>query len=223
MPTLKSTTTAVLIVVVNIPGGPAQPYPFWARFSHGAECLTGTAGFGFWNAPFGDPTLRLPALPQATWFFYASAPTDLPFNPLGPGRGWFAATLDATTPTAVFMAPLTPFVLILNQIPALRRRIWPPIRHRLGISYAPINIDMTQWHHYELNWLIEGCVFSVNNQPILTTPNSPLGPLGFVCWLDNQYLVATTNGRLRWGTLATKQSQWLEVSDLTIQIDEPRF
>ena len=44
-----------------------------ARFSHPVGGLAGTAGFGFWNAPFGDPSLPRPSLPQAVWFFYASA------------------------------------------------------------------------------------------------------------------------------------------------------
>ena len=43
-----------------------------ARFSHGVDRLRGTGGFGFWNAPFGDPTVPWPALPRAVWFFFAS-------------------------------------------------------------------------------------------------------------------------------------------------------
>jgi len=57
-----------------------------ARFSHLAGELIGTAGFGFWNAPFGDPTVGWPTLPKATWFFYASTPSDLPFPEEGEMR-----------------------------------------------------------------------------------------------------------------------------------------
>ena len=80
-----------------------------ARFSHTAGELRGTAGFGFWNAPYGDPTQRRAALPAALWFFFASATNDLPFAP-PPGHGWFAATLDATTPRALALVPLAPAV-----------------------------------------------------------------------------------------------------------------
>ncbi|MFQ5436439.1 MAG: hypothetical protein ACE5FD_16365, partial [Anaerolineae bacterium] len=61
----------------------------------------GTAGFGFWNAPIADPTVRRLALPQAVWFFYAAPPNDLPFAPLENCHGWFASTMDAGTRTAV--------------------------------------------------------------------------------------------------------------------------
>ena len=188
-----------------------------ARFSHAIGRLIGTAGFGFWNAPFGDPTVRWPALPQATWFFYASEPTDLPLAQHGVGRGWFAATLDATTPSALMMAPLAPLVLLLNQSRTLRHRIWPTVQHRLGISYQQLDNDITQWHDYDLHWLPNGCSFQVNGRTVLQTPFSPRGPLGFVCWLDNQYLVVTANGRFRWGTLPIPATQWLEIDNLQLE------
>ena len=51
-----------------------------------ANDLPGTWGFGFWNDPFSlgigikGSGWRLPALPQAVWFFYGSAANDLSFN-----------------------------------------------------------------------------------------------------------------------------------------------
>ena len=188
-----------------------------ARFSHEAEQLAGTAGFGFWNAPFGDPSVRWPALPQATWFFFASPPSNLPFPLTGPGRGWFAATIDAGRRTAVSLIPFAPLILLLNQATALRQRLWPRIRPRLGISFAPLPLAMTEWHEYKLNWLPDGCTFQVDGETVLQTPQSPRGPLGFVCWMDNQYMVATVDGRFRWGVLPTSATQWLDVSSLVIQ------
>ncbi|HEX6383784.1 MAG TPA: hypothetical protein VF177_03845 [Anaerolineae bacterium] len=188
-----------------------------ARFSHPVGEVVGTAGFGFWNAPFGDPTVRWPALPQTVWFFYGSAPTDLPLAGDGPGRGWFAATLDATMGTAVALAPLAPLILLVNQIAGLRRRVWPLVQRGLGISYAPIQVDITRWHEYNLVWSTDGCRFSVDGDLLLQTPHSPRGPLGFVCWLDNQYLVATRTGRFAWGVLPTLSEQWLEIAELDIK------
>ena len=188
-----------------------------ARFSHDPAILRGTAGFGFWNAPFGDPTIRWPALPQAVWFFFASRPSNLPLAPVDNiGHGWFASTLDATTRRAKAMIPLAPVVLLLNQFPRLRRRVWPAVQKQLGISFVALPIEITEWHTYSLHWRRDGCTFSVDDVVILQTPYSPRGPLGFVCWLDNQYMVATANGRFSSGTLPTTETQWMEIERLEI-------
>ncbi|GJM40492.1 MAG: hypothetical protein DHS20C20_07740 [Ardenticatenaceae bacterium] len=187
-----------------------------ARFSHEASELVGTAGFGFWNAPFGDPTVPWPTLPQATWFFFGSPPNDLPLAQNKPGRGWFASTLDATTWRAWRLAPLAPVVLLLNQFGGLHRRIWPWVQRQLQISFQPIAERMTDWHEYKLDWQPSGCSFWVDGRLIHQTPFSPRGPLGFVCWIDNQYMVVTGNGRFRWGTLAVTLPQFLEIDDLHI-------
>jgi len=189
-----------------------------ARFSHADEELKGTAGFGFWNAPFGDPTVRTPALPQAAWFFYASPPSDLPLAPNGVGRGWFAGTIDASSPRAVTLIPFAPLVLLLNQFGGVRKRLWPGIQQRLGISFAPVEASMTEWQAYRLSWQRESCSFYVNNELLLTTSFVPQGPLGFVCWLDNQFLVATSTGRFRWGTLSSSAEQCLEIRELGLKV-----
>jgi hypothetical protein len=188
-----------------------------ARFSHPASALLGTAGFGFWNAPFGDPTVRLSLLPQAVWFFYGSPPTDLPLAPDRPGQGWFASTLDASTGRAIVMAPFAPPVLLLNRIPSIRQRLWPAVQHRLAISYTQLDTDLTTWHDYQLNWRPDGCDFRIDNKTVLQTPHTPHGPLGFVCWLDNQYMVATPLGRFAAGVLPTTQEQWLEIEELLLR------
>ena len=191
-----------------------------ARFSHDEKSLLGTAGFGFWNAPFGDPTLKIPALPRAAWFFFGSDPGDLPLNPHGPGRGWFAATLDAGSWRALRLAPLAPFVLLLNRWPRFRRTIWPRIQNQLGMSYAPLNqpepFDMRGWHRYELSWLRDGVTFQVDGQTVHQTSHSPRGRLGFVCWLDNQFMALTPTGQFSWGTLPLPHIQWLEIDALAI-------
>lgn len=188
-----------------------------ARFSHAADALRGTAGFGFWNAPYGDPSHRRLARPQAAWFFFASAPNDLPFAPDEPGRGWFAATIDAARPAALALAPLAPAVALFNQWAAIRRRLWPAVRARLGIHAAPLGVAMRQWHTYELRWRPEGCTFTVDGRAVLATPHAPRGPLGFVCWLDNQFLALTPRGRFRAGVIDVAQEQWLEVADLSLE------
>jgi hypothetical protein len=200
----------------HFPWRPGVVLRLQARFSHESGALLGTAGFGFWNSPFGDPRQSVPTLPQAAWFFYGSAPNDLPLAPAGPGRGWFAATLDATSWTALALAPLAPPVLLLNQVGALRRRLWPTVQRGLGISYRQIAQPMTAWHDYRLTWQPGGCAFHVDGRLLLETNYSPRGPLGFVCWLDNQYMVATPRGRFAWGTLTPTETQWLEIRGLEV-------
>lgn len=188
-----------------------------ARFSHGSEQLVGTAGFGFWNAPFGPGSGLLPALPQATWFFHASDASDLPLAPPGEaGCGWFASTVDVTSGRALAWAPLAPLVLLLNQIPAVHQRLWPVVQRSLGISFQRVEVDMTAWHSYTLSWLDNGCFFQVDGEPVLQTPFRPGGPLGFVTWIDNQYMRARASGRFAWGTLPTEKGQWLEIREMAL-------
>lgn len=196
--------------------GPGTRMRLAAKFSHSAGELRGTAGFGFWNAPFGDPTVPWPTLPQTAWFFFGSAPNDFPLAIEGPGRGWFASTLDARSCSALSMFPAAPAVLLLNQFKSVRRRIWPRIRARLGITFRPLSAEMGEWHKYQIDWGKEGCVFWVDGERVLETTVSPGGPLGFVCWVDNQYLVLRVNGRFGWGTLPTTEAQHLFVRDIQI-------
>lgn len=193
-----------------------------ARFSHPADDLAGTAGFGFWNAALGDPEMPVPALPQAAWFFFAARPNDLPFAPWSPspyaatGRGWFAATIHAAAPRALAWLPLAPLVLLVNQFPAGRKRLWPAVRRALGIRTAEPATTMTDWHDYRLEWRENGCFFWVDGRLLLRSPVSPRGPLGFVCWIDNQYMVVPPTGRVSFGVSPTYHAQSLFIRDLEI-------
>ena len=189
-----------------------------ARFSHHQEKLQGTAGFGFWNAPFGDPNHPYPTLPKAIWFFFGSPPTDLPLNPSGHGRGWFANTLDATTWQAIQMAPLAPATLLLNHWPWFRHKIWPTIQKRLNISYQQLaTIDMTNWHKYQIDWNKDGCHLMIDNVTVLKTTCRVQGPLGFVIWLDNQHMMVTPTGKMGAGVIQTSQDQWMEIRNVSVQ------
>lgn len=188
-----------------------------AKFSHEADQLKGTAGFGFWNAPFGDPTIKRPALPQAAWFFFGSAPNDLLFFPEQTKTGWAASTLDAKSWRALRWSPLTPLVLLGNQFPAFKRRVWPRVRRDLGITAVPLKTTLTQWHSYRINWVQTGCKFWIDDALVLDSPTSPKGSLGFVCWIDNQFMVVRENGRFNWGTLPTTHPQTLQIRDLKLR------
>lgn len=187
-----------------------------ARFSHPAGELRGTAGFGFWNDPFLMTGWRTPTLPRAVWFFYASPPSNLKLDLDVPGCGWKAATIDALRPVALLLAPLAPPAVLLMNLRPLYRALWPHFQRALHIREFPIGAEMTQWHTYNIRWDAERAVFSVDGEQILEAP-SPGGPLGFVMWLDNQYMVATPQGRFRWGLLDIPGRQWMEVEQLTIE------
>jgi hypothetical protein len=192
-----------------------------ARFSHTAHQLRGTAGFGFWNDPLLMTEKRLPALPRAVWFFYASAPSNMKLDVDTAGSGWKAASIDAQRTEGLLWAPLAPLLVPLMNIEAVYHSLWPRIQRGLRIREAIVPIDMTQWHTYELHWGREYSEFSVlqagsRSQQFELRAPSPRGPLGFVMWQDNQYLVLTPWGRVRWGLLNVPDQQWMEVDYLEI-------
>jgi hypothetical protein len=178
--------------------------------------VAGTAGFGFWNNPF-SPFGGFPALPAAIWFFHAAPPSDMPIALDVPGYGWKAACIDATGPGALAWPPLAPAVVALNQSPSLYRRVWPVVQRSLRISEASIpSVDQT-WREYMLEWREQRARFMIDGAVVHETDRTSRGPLGFVAWVDNQWLIATPQGRLGWG-LSSTDSQWLDLA--FIQIEE---
>jgi hypothetical protein len=194
-----------------------------ARFSHAAPGeqghphLRGTAGFGFWSDPFLMTGGYWPALPRAIWFFYASPPSNIKLDLAVPGYGWKAATIDATRRSALYLAPVAPIAIPLMNLHPVYRKLWPHVQQSLGVREALVPADMVDWHTYTLEWGRQSAHFGVDGEPVLDCDVSPRGPLGFVIWLDNQYLVATPWGRFRYGLLSTPGQQWMEVETLSIQ------
>jgi hypothetical protein len=188
-----------------------------ARFSHPEGELRGTAGFGFWNDPFLMSGKRVPALPRAIWFFYGSPQSNIKLDLDIPGCGWKAATLDAAHRAGTALLPLAPFLAILMNVGSVYRALWPRVQRQLAIHERLVPIDMTEWHTYEIVWRERRSDFLVDGETHLAGARSPRGPLGFVMWMDNQYLIATPQGKLRWGLLAIREPQWMEVS--RVQID----
>ena len=204
-----------------------------ARFSHPApplrsdgdcdfeysrgEVLSGTAGFGFWNAPSTLEGARLPSLPRALWFFYASPPSNMKLDGATAGCGWRAATFDASGWSFRLLALTSPVAVPLMNWRAAYRRLWPVGQRAIGVSEAPVAADMTAWHTYVIEWEEQRARFLVDGDVVLDSASAPHGPLGLVIWLDNQSLVLTPQGRLRHRLLCQPDRQWLELAEIGIE------
>lgn len=174
--------------------------------------LTGTAGFGFWNAPSMVNGRRLPALPRALWFFYASPPSNMKLAGQAPGCGWKAATFDASGWPFRLLAPTAPVAIPLMRWRAAYRRLWPIAQRAIGVSEAPLAVDMAAWHTCVIEWEERRVRFLVDGATVLDCDTAPRGPLGLVIWLDNQSLVLTPQGRLRHRLLSQPRTQWMDLA-----------
>lgn len=186
-----------------------------ARASRAAPL--GTLGFGFWNEPFSLTGAVLGA-PNVAWFFYASPPSDMALAPGVPGHGWKAATLNLGRWPGLLLAPAALAAVGLTKVPGLGRPILNLARRFARAHETPLaDVALNDWHTYELRWRRDAAVFSVDGVERLRAPAPPGGPLGFVLWIDNQYAVASLEGRFGFGVLPLPETQWLEVAGLTIE------
>lgn len=198
------------------PQRPPLTFSLRARFSHHSDQLRGTAGFGFWNDPFGMTGARWPTLPKALWFFFSSPPSNMALAFDTPGPGWKAATIDAWRWPFLLLAPTAPIAMPLMNIRALYRHLWPIGQRAIGVHEAMLNLDMTTWHQYRIDWQPNHVRFWVDEMLLLHADQAPPGPLGLVIWKDNQAMTVTPWGLPRHQLVACAEEQWLEIADLTI-------
>lgn len=183
-----------------------------------AQSIPGTWGFGLWNDPFGTALvkgsqIRLPTLPNAAWFFFASPLNYLSLRDDLPAQGQLAATFQspAKLPTALILSlPLLPLVLL----PPGGRWLRSQARRYVRQDTAKLDLEPTSWHAYEIDWREEEVIFHLDGQKVFETKVNPEGPLGLVIWVDNQYASLPPDGRLGYGTLANRVAAWIEVDDL---------
>lgn len=196
----------------DFPNRPPLRLVVRARASHAA--IPGTWGFGLWNDPFGfslgfgGDLLRLPALPQAAWFFHASPENYLSFRDDQPANGFLAQVFRSHFHPGVLWAgiryPLSPS----KARQWLAKYIWEASRN--------VTCDVTEWHTYTLEWQEGSVRFGVDAQEVFLVPFAPCPPLGLVVWIDNQFAAFPPNGKLQSGLLPVKGNYWLEVV-----LDEP--
>ena len=195
-----------------------------------SEDIPGTWGFGLWNDPFGlslgfgGNPFRLPTLPNAVWFFGASRESYLSFkNPAG-----FDTGQESTVPTQpavangflaqVFRSPrfhpsLIPAALAFPFSRKMTRRLLGRVIDEDGTA---LQVDVTQWHRYRLDWRDDGVSFKVDDLPVFASHLSPNPPLGLVIWVDNQYAAFTPEGKIGFGVLENPEPAWLEIKDMEL-------
>ena len=176
----------------------------------------GTWGFGLWNDPFGlslgfgGSPFRLPALPNAVWFFYASSQNYLSFTDDKPAQGFLAQT---------FRSPKFHPLLILAglALPFSRTSTRKLLSKVIDEDSIAVSVDVTQWHSYRLEWEAKRVAWYVDDALVFESPVSPNAsrPLGFIIWIDNQYAAFTPEGKIAFGVLEGKE-EWLEVEDIII-------
>ena len=179
--------------------------------------IPGTWGFGLWNDPFGlslgfgGNPFRLPALPNAVWFFGASHENYLSFRDDKPAQGFLAQT---------FRSPRFHPLLILSGLvfPFSRRRARQLLGRVIGEDSVRLSVEATEWHSYRLDWREDGVAFEVDNALLFESPVSPRPPQGLVIWIDNQYAAFTPEGKIGFGVLENPEPAWLEIKDIEMNV-----
>jgi hypothetical protein len=203
----------------DFPWKPPLSLSLQARVS--AQDLPGTWGFGFWNDPFsfllgGDRTVkRLPTLPDAAWFFHASPENYLSFRDDLPACGFLAATFSSRRVSTILLALGSP-ALALALLPFTARPVRGSLRRLVHQDSSQLQVDVTAWHTYRLDWEPATATFSVDGSMLYCTPVSPPSPLSLVIWIDNQFASLPPAGRLRYGTLLNASSAWLEIREIEL-------
>jgi hypothetical protein len=209
------------------------------------QSAAGTWGFGLWNDPFGlslgfgGNPFRLPTLPNAAWFFYASPQNYLSFKSPSTGAQGGVANgfLAQTFRSPKFHPLLIPAGLALPFSRKVTRKLLGKVIREDSLSlWSPTaccresqeqsqgkrapelqsqGVDPTQWHRYSLEWRPQGVAWDVDEVRAFESPVSPNAsrPLGIIIWIDNQFAAFTPQGRISSGVLESGE-EWLEVRDI---------
>jgi hypothetical protein len=214
----------------RFPHRPSTPLRLSLCARTSTRSAAGTWGFGLWNDPFGlslgfgGSPFRLPALPNAAWFFYASPENYLSFKG---GLGTGEKSVRPTRPPAVngfmaqtFRSPMFHPLLIPAglALPFSRKATRKLLSKIVVEDSSTLSVDTTQWHSYRLEWSAKRVAWDVDEVRVFESPVSPnaLRPLGLIIWIDNQYAAFTPEGRISFGVLESGE-EWLEVKDIVMR------
>lgn len=196
---------------------PPQQLRLRARCSHPIGVMKGTAGFGFWNHPFTREG-RVIEPPRNAWFFYSSPESDMRLVRDMPGHGFKAATLDTPLPgsgqegrRAWLTQALIAAGNLALKLPGLSRPALALARRMVTAHECPLDLDLTCWHDYALDWQPDAVTFRVDGRVVLHAPRSVRGPLGLVAWVDNYCASATADGHYAFAYVDVPETQWMEI------------
>lgn len=183
-----------------------------------------------WNDPFGmslgfgGRPFRVPALPNAVWFFGASEENYLSFKqpsgfdtgekntrPTQPAVNGFLAQ-SFRSPRFHLLLVLAGLALPFSQ--KITRRLMSRVIDEDGVS---LSVDVTQWHRYKFEWRKKRVLFEVDDVQVFESAVSPNPPLGLVIWIDNQFAAFTPEGKIAMGVLENPEPAWLEVKDIAVE------
>lgn len=199
----------------HFPAKPPLSLSLHARVS--SPSLPGTWGFGLWNDPFGlsigfgGNPFRLPALPNAIWFFHASDENYLSFRD-GPGNGFLVQVFRSP----VSQIPVIPLMRAGASYPFSKRQARAQMGEIVEEEGTRLDVDVTQAHEYRFEWHPRGCAFWVDGIRVLETALSPRPPLGLVIWIDNQFAAWGPDGNIQFGVLENDEC-WLEVEHIELR------
>jgi len=74
-----------------------------------------------------------------------------------------------------------------------------------------------EWHTYALLWGKDQVRFWVDGILFFCSTLAPKGRLGFVLWMDNQYLRIDPQGAIKYGVLSLPNEQSMEIQHLTLK------
>jgi hypothetical protein len=199
---------------------PHQTVSLSLRAKTSSTSIAGTWGFGLWNDPFGmslgfgGNPFRLPALPNAVWFFSASPQNYLSFTNDKPAQGFLAQSFRSPKldPRLISAGTALPFSR------KLARKILSKV---IDEDSSALSVDVTQWHGYRFEWSPKRVLFYVDDIQVFESPVSPNPPLGLIIWIDNQYAAFTPEGKIGFGVLANPEPAWIEITDLSLSGAKP--
>lgn len=181
--------------------------------AHMEGLIQGTAGFGFWNHPYGAGI----HLPRAVWFFFSSSHSNMPLAIDVPGSGFKAAVFDAQRGLFYALLPFAPAGVMLMRIPKIYKMLWPIGQRAIGVDECALDTSLLAApRRYKIDWGKERVEFMIDGAVVFTTRRVPQGKLGFVAWIDNQYAVVTPQGKFKFGVVGTQGFQRLIVEDISI-------
>ena len=183
--------------------------------------IPGTWGFGFWNDPFrfsikiAQARFRFPTLPNAIWYIFASSESYLSLNTQSQANGQLATTYRSLNINPCIFGPAA-FLLPLAALPPVGKGLRKIGQYFIKQDGKSIDHDSSKFHHYQIDWKRNEATFYLDGAEIFHSSIVPIGPLGLVIWIDNQFAAFPPNGKIKFGTLANHQSVSVEIQDIKI-------